>query len=77
MHVAICVFFDQQFATTLMASEKLAIGALPDFEATELWLIAEDAGEVILTTSEGEVWMLQPELAHDTLWHVVFPQAAN
>jgi hypothetical protein len=71
------VFFDLQHPITLTADETAAVGYLPQYEATELWLAAEgQPGQVEIMTENGQTWQLAPESLTDTFYHVVFPQPA-
>ncbi|MBK9049354.1 MAG: hypothetical protein IPL78_00075 [Chloroflexi bacterium] len=67
------VFFDLQHPVTLTAAA--AVGHIPSYEATELWLVATSGDFLVdITTSSGQIWQLTPELVSDTLWRVVFPE---
>jgi hypothetical protein len=69
------VFFDLKHPVTISAGESEAVGYLPDFEATELWLVTEDgSGEVVVETAEGNEWRIQPQQIEDDLWRVPFPE---
>lgn len=70
------VFFDLKHPLSIGAGESEVVGYLPDFEATELWLIADEGqGEVVVQTAGGNEWNLQPERIEDDLWRVPFPEA--
>ena len=70
------VFFDQQHPVVLGAGDTVAVGYLPPYEATELWLLADAApGPVALTTTAG-ISDITPEPLGDDLYRAVFPQPA-
>ena len=67
------VFFDLQHSVTL--TDAAAVGHIPAYEATELWLVAPSGDFLVdITTSSGQTWQLTPELMSDALWRVVFPE---
>ncbi|MEM7112947.1 MAG: YfhO family protein [Chloroflexota bacterium] len=72
------VFFDLQHPVSLQAGDdEISIGYLPDFEATELWLIVpEGSGEVIVETATA-TWQLTPERIEADLYRVAFPAPAT
>jgi hypothetical protein len=71
------VFFDLQHPVTIAADQTATVGYLPDYEATELWLAAEDApGEVEITTANGQTWQLVPEPLTKPFYRIAFPQPA-
>lgn len=72
------VFFDRQHPVTL-GSEPVAVGDVPPFEATELWLIAEGTPpSVEITIAGGQTQELTPELlAAPDLYHLPFAQPAT
>ena len=68
------VFFDMQHPVPL--NEPARVGHVPDYEATELWLIADNQpGEIIIETADA-TWQLTPEHQTGTLYHATFPQPA-
>jgi hypothetical protein len=71
------VFFDRQHAVTLQPGDSIAVAYLPDYEATELWLLAEGAtGQVVMTTADGRQWRLEPEAMAGDLWRAEWPAPA-
>lgn len=72
------VFFDMQHSVTLdKDNPAVDVGYLPDFEATELWLISTGGtGVVAVKTSELEEWRLEPEQMGDDLYRVLFRRPA-
>lgn len=72
------VFFDRQHPVTLAAGQSIAVGYMPDYAATELWLLATAVpGPVRITTDGGAAWELAPEpLDDDGLYRVTFPRPA-
>lgn len=72
------VFFDRQHPVTLAAGETAAVGYVPPYEATELWLLATAAPEVVVVeTSAGTTWRLASQRLADDLYRVAFPQPAT
>ena len=69
------VYFDRQHPVTVRTAVPVAA---PDFEATELWLLADSPPPEIEITTEGQVWRATPELwiAPD-VYRVVLPQPAS
>lgn len=71
------IFFDLQHPTLLRDEGSLAVGYIPSFEATELWLIApEGSGEVVVKTAVSS-WQLTPQQIDGDLYQVLFPQPAT
>jgi hypothetical protein len=71
------VFFDRQHAVTLQPGDSVAVGYLPDYEATGLWLLAEgQTGQVTVTTTGGSTWELVPQPLGAGLWQVEWPRPA-
>jgi hypothetical protein len=71
------VFFDRQHPVTLAQGQTAAVGYVPDFEATELWLMASaEPGTVTVVAVDGETWRLTPELLQPDLYRVSWPGAA-
>ncbi|MBK9051977.1 MAG: hypothetical protein IPL78_14020 [Chloroflexi bacterium] len=70
------VFFDLQHPVTLTAAA--AVGHIPPYEATELWLVANSGDFTVdLLTTSGQQWQLTPEPINETLWRVIFPEPAT
>jgi hypothetical protein len=68
------VFFDMQHPVIL--DEQVGVGYVPDYEATELWLVADNQpGEITIETA-ASTWHLIPELKEDNLYWIPFPQPA-
>jgi len=72
------VFFDRQHATVLQEGQMISVGYLPDYEATELRLLAsQQPGSVSISTIDGENWELVPEKIDEDLFGIVFPTPAK
>lgn len=70
------VFFDLQHPVMLTAAA--AVGYIPPYEATELWLVASSGDFwVDITTLSGRQWQLSPQPLSADLWQVVFPEPAT
>ena len=72
------VFFDRQHPWQA-DSGAVAAGEAPAFEATELWLLADNLPPLVeIVTDGGEAWTIAPErlLAPD-LYRAVFPDPAT
>lgn len=68
------VFFDTQHARAIEPGEQVAVGYVPAFEATALWILADEAPErVTVTTAAGDAVKMGPEGVEDGLWRVGFP----
>ena len=69
------VFFDMKHPTQVKHDgDPVAIGYLPPFEATEIWLIADGSpGEISVTSKGGDQWLLAPREIEPGLWRVSFP----
>lgn len=71
------VFFDTQHARTVEAGERLTVGALPDYEATEMWLLGElDGVRARLVDVDGNPWEGATEALEEGLWRVALQQPA-
>ncbi len=71
------VFFDTQLAQTIEAGAMAIAGYLPQYEATDLWLLAgEPDGTVSVTTVAGDTWQLEAEVLEDGLLRYPFPEPA-
>lgn len=71
------VFFDRQHPTILGEGKGVAVAFLPEYEATEIRLLASAAPETIqIETRDGDSWSLTPELAEESLYRAVFPRPA-
>lgn len=70
------IFFDMKHPATLSAtSGTTAVGFLPAFEATDLYLISEGSpGTVMAEMEDGERWQLLPAMIEGDLWRVTFPE---
>ena len=68
------VFFDRQHPAR-PASDGIAVADIPDYEATELWLIAQGSPPPVeVATSQSAVWQLTPALLSGSdLYRVIFP----
>ena len=71
------VFFDLQHPATVTPDAPVAVDYLPDFAATEIWLLAgSDAGVVDVTLADGRQWAAQPRPLADGLWRVAWADAS-
>ncbi len=71
------VFFDRQHSVRLLEGESASVGYLPDFEGTELRLLASDRPESVkLLTTDGQTWNIIPESMGQDLFRVRFPAPA-
>ena len=71
------VFYDRQHPVTLLGDETATVSYLPEFEATEIRLIASAQPETVtIRTREGESISLPPELLGESLYQVLFPRPA-
>jgi hypothetical protein len=71
------VFFDLQHAVRLQPGDSVDVAYLPDYEATELWLLAAGPpGQVVVATAGGGQWRLEPEAIAADLWRVEWPAPA-
>jgi hypothetical protein len=67
------VFFDMQHP--VMLDDKVRVGYVPDYEATELWLIAgSQPGDIIIETAGHPAWHLAPQPQDTNLYRVAFPE---
>jgi hypothetical protein len=67
------VFFDRQHPLQLAPGEIEAVGYLPSYEATAIWLLANGPGQ--LAAAAGEVrWELATEARTGDLWEARLPQ---
>ena len=55
------VFFDQQHPAVVGVDSELSIGTVPVYEATELWLIADDAPTAVVVATTAGSSVLTPE----------------
>jgi len=71
------VYFDRQHPVSLLGQERISVSFLPDFEATEIRLLASGKPETIdIVTRAGDNWTLQPQWVEDSLYHIPFPRPA-
>lgn len=69
------VFFDRQHPVELAPGDGAAVGYIPAYEATELWLlVAGGEGNVHLGISGGQTQEVTPEQVAGKVWRVRFPQ---
>jgi hypothetical protein len=68
------VFFDMQHPVIL--DEQVGVGYVPDYEATELWLIADNQPGKITIETAVSTWHLIPEPKEDNLYWSPVPQPA-
>lgn len=70
------VYFDQQHPAQV-GEIPVVVTGMPAFEATELWLIADEPPEIVLKTVDGQLWAGVPEiLSQPDLYRVLLPQPA-
>ncbi|MDT8306583.1 MAG: YfhO family protein, partial [Anaerolineae bacterium] len=69
------VFFDRQHLLLLAPGDEQAVGYLPPYEATGIWLLAGGPGEVEVAAG-NDVWQLEAQPLGDGLWQVVLPRPA-
>ena len=71
------VFFDRQHQV-VVGEAPAAMGDVPPFDATELWLLADGTPPpVAVTTRDGQTWQLAAELlSAPDLYRAPFPQPA-
>ncbi|HZD10361.1 MAG TPA: YfhO family protein [Candidatus Binatia bacterium] len=71
------IFFDTQFAQKLSARSTERVGHVPPFEATELWLLADNGiGTVTVSGSDGSVETIVPHQIGSGLWRFPFSEPA-
>jgi hypothetical protein len=71
------VFFDRQHPVSLEGTALVSVSYLPDYEATEIRLLASGQPESItIVTRDGDNWTLQPQWMEDSLYRVQFPSPA-
>ena len=71
------VFFDRQHPVRLEKGQEAIVGYLPDFEATELRMLAsQKPGVVKIVTTDDKTWELAPELVEQDLYRARFPEPA-
>jgi hypothetical protein len=70
------VFFDRQHPVQLATGQQIAVGHLPDYEATTIWVLGGGAPGRILAQSPGNQWELIPEPAGPSLWSASLPEPA-
>lgn len=71
------VFFDRQHPAALDAGESAAVGFVPPFEATELWLLGDAPPPVEIVTTGGRRLQPSPELLEaPDLYRLAFPEPA-
>ncbi len=71
------VFFDRQHPHRLTKEQTTTVGYLPQFEATELRLLASHKpGKVHILTSENREWDILPQAGEQDLYRVPFPEPA-
>lgn len=73
------VFFDLKHPVDVQKNgEPVAIGHVPAYEATEVWLMADSpVGKVEVVSAVGEEWLLQPSQIEPDLWSAKFPKPTN
>lgn len=68
------VFFDLQHPAALDSAESISVAYLPDYEATELWLLAEGQPGQVTLSADGQTQTLTPEALGDGLYRAAWPQ---
>jgi hypothetical protein len=72
------IYYDRQHPVTLSAGETMSVSYLPDFEATEIRLLATaKPGAAALRTGDGDSWILEPNLVEDGYYKLDFPKPAT
>lgn len=71
------VFFDLQQPAALASAESIPVAYLPDYEATEVWLLSTGQPGQVVITAAGQTTSLTPEAIGDGLYRAVFPQPAR
>ncbi|MFW6068829.1 MAG: YfhO family protein, partial [Chloroflexota bacterium] len=67
------VFFDTQHAQVIEPGEQVAAAHVPAFEATALWILADEEPErVMVTMAAGDTLEIEPEGVEEGLWRVGF-----
>jgi hypothetical protein len=67
------VFFDMQHPVDL--TNEVPVGYVPNFEATEIWLLADgQPGEIVVTTAVSQSQTLTTQPITDTLYKAILPQ---
>jgi hypothetical protein len=70
------IYFDRQHPASPVAA-PVAVGHVPPFEATELWLLAEgEPGEIVVETADGRKWEITGELLQPGLYRYAWPEPA-
>jgi hypothetical protein len=72
------VFFDRHHPARLVR-EPVAVGAVPAFEAAEIWLLSDGVPPPVeIITAGGQTWWLEPELLEEpNLFRVIFPEPVS
>jgi hypothetical protein len=72
------VFFDRQQLVQL-DREPVIIGVVPEFEATEIWLMSDGVPPPVeIVTDEGQMWRLEPELLEEPdLYRAAFSEPTS
>ncbi|MFN2161440.1 MAG: YfhO family protein [Candidatus Promineifilaceae bacterium] len=69
------IYYDRQHPITLHKGEGVPVTYLPEFEATEIRLLATGKpAAVTIDTREGGTLSLQPELVEEMLYRMVLPE---
>ena len=69
------VFFDRQLSRTVAGGECIEIGYIPNFEATELWILSPAGNfDVLVGTGVGEPALLEPTQIVQNVWRAAFPE---
>ncbi|MCB8966672.1 MAG: YfhO family protein [Ardenticatenaceae bacterium] len=68
------LFFDLQHPTTVAAGETMAVGYVPAFEGTAVYIISSDTPGTLLVTAEtGAQWPLAAAAVEGDLWRFALP----
>ncbi len=71
------VFFDRQYPVHFANGQDVTVGYLPDFEATELRLLAsQKPGLVKIVTADGQTWKIEPQPFEQDQYLAQFPSPA-
>ncbi len=72
------IFFDRQHAIEIQEGEAISVSYLPDFEATDIRLLASQLpGLLHIVTIDGESWELAPEKIDEGLFGAALPTPAK
>ena len=71
------IYFDRQHPVSLSNGQEAAVGYLPDFEATELRLLASHKPALVrIVTAAGQTWEIEPQPIAAETYLAQFPAPA-